>query len=81
MLQTLSDNETDFWRLTFLGNRLFRCQDALYQGSYRYVKLGCGPDVRCNQKSYPEPQYVAHYQHEYYWEISLTLGYSCCIGI
>ena len=63
MKQILSDNEADYWRFTFLGNRLLLsvswCQDVMYQGSYRYVKLGSGVNVRC----YNEPHYATHFQH------------------
>ena len=63
----MSDNETDYWRFTFLGNILllsvFWRQDVLYRCSYCYVKLGFGLNVRPYQESYHELQYVVHFQH------------------
>ena len=67
MQQIISDNETDYWRFIFLGNRLLLSvswrQDVVYRCSYRYVKLGVGLNVRSYQESYHEPQYVVHFQH------------------
>ena len=50
------------------------CQDVLYQGSYRYVKLGCGLNLCCYEESYHEPRYATHYQHECIIESSVLLS-------